>query len=256
MSSNTWTPCAEPSDLAPLSLTVHRAVESQSESATRKLVDSHAEHELLEAMLEASKPPVPAAARDLSYLLSTPFRYPPLRHGSRFGRRHERGIWYGSVAIATVLAEVAFYRFVFLAGSQAFDGDPRVLTRLTAFRVDVATEAGVDLTGGAFADAQATLRAKDSYGATQALGTQMRGLGVQAFQYVSARDPYGGPNVGVFDPRAFASPPHPDTTDYECFSSHARVEFRDTHVVRRLARRPLAFHRSQFEVDGKLPLPP
>ena len=58
--------------------------------ATRKLVDSLAEQELLEKLLEGAKPPAPGAR--VHYLLSTPFRYPPLPHGSRFGRATERGI--------------------------------------------------------------------------------------------------------------------------------------------------------------------
>lgn len=256
MSSTTWMPCAERSDLQPLALTAHRAVESQSESATRKLVDSHSEHELLEAMLEASKPAVPQAARGLNYLLSTPFRYPPLRYGSRFGRRHEQGIWYGSLAVSTVLAEIAYYRLVFLSDSEAFDDSARVITRLTAFRVDVSTEHGVDLTGGRYRDGQASLRSKDTYTATQALGTQLRELGASAFQYASARAPDAGMNVGVFEPSAFASAPHPDTTDYECFATHARVEFHDKRLVSRLGRRPLLFRREQFEVNGRLPHPP
>ena len=37
-------------------------------------------------------------------LLSTPFRYPPLPYGSRFGRRHEHGIYYGSKRLDTNLA--------------------------------------------------------------------------------------------------------------------------------------------------------
>lgn len=64
--------------------TLWRAVEAQHVVATRALLDSLAEQELLESVLEASKPPVPAPCAGLDYLTHTPFRYPPPSHGSRF----------------------------------------------------------------------------------------------------------------------------------------------------------------------------
>lgn len=52
-----------------------RGVEIQYLSATLRLVDDLTEHETLEALLEDSKPPLPAAAgRAQHYLLTTPFR--------------------------------------------------------------------------------------------------------------------------------------------------------------------------------------
>ena len=83
-----------------------RIVEAQHQYATRKLVDSDHEQYLLEQLIDAAKPPKPSESRfaDLHYLLYSPFRYPPLPYGSRFGRRFERGIWYGAEHIDTVLA--------------------------------------------------------------------------------------------------------------------------------------------------------
>jgi hypothetical protein len=52
----------------------------------------------LEAMVETSQS-----------LLTTPFRYPPLRHGSRFGSRQYRGIFYGSRSRSGCLVEGAYY---------------------------------------------------------------------------------------------------------------------------------------------------
>ena len=88
MPSSIWTRCAGRSSLRPLSGRAWRVVESQHLFSTRKLVDSDAEQALLEELIEEVKPPtgVPAG---LHYLLFTPFRYPPLRHGSRFGTRAE-----------------------------------------------------------------------------------------------------------------------------------------------------------------------
>ncbi|MCV6615090.1 MAG: RES family NAD+ phosphorylase [Cellvibrionaceae bacterium] len=39
--------------------------------------------------------------------MSTPFRYPPLAYGSRFGSTLERGIFYASQELATAFAESA-----------------------------------------------------------------------------------------------------------------------------------------------------
>ena len=52
-----------------------RVVEAQHRASTMRLVDTLAEQRALEDLLEASKPPVPAEARHLHYLLATPFRY-------------------------------------------------------------------------------------------------------------------------------------------------------------------------------------
>jgi len=71
-------------------------VEAQHVTSTRKLVDSDEEQQILEKEIDHVKPTLPddAEFRGIHYLLSTPFRYPPLSHGSRFGTRHERSLWH------------------------------------------------------------------------------------------------------------------------------------------------------------------
>ncbi|MGQ0654347.1 MAG: RES domain-containing protein, partial [Betaproteobacteria bacterium] len=61
-----------------------RAVEWQHIAATTKLVDSQAEQEMLEDILEETKPPAPSGMGPMDYLLATPFRYRPPPGGSRF----------------------------------------------------------------------------------------------------------------------------------------------------------------------------
>ena len=46
-----------------------------------RLTDSLEEQELLENVLERSKPNIPAECKGLHYLLATPFRYTPYPHG-------------------------------------------------------------------------------------------------------------------------------------------------------------------------------
>src|SRR5437868_14148689 len=142
MSSSIWTRCAGDSELRALRLSPWRVVEAQHQVSTRKLVDSAEEQVLLEELIERVKPPELTGGR-LHYLLFTPFRYPPLRHGSRFGARHERGVWYASENRRTAFAEVAYYRLLFLEGTRAELGT--VATQLTAFTVRMRSPRGVDL---------------------------------------------------------------------------------------------------------------
>ncbi|HYZ89810.1 MAG TPA: RES family NAD+ phosphorylase, partial [Myxococcales bacterium] len=107
-------------------------VEAQFRNSTRKLVDSDAEQELLEELIDRrAKLPVPEGFEGLHYLLYTPFRHPPLRNGSRFGTRLERGILYGARELPTAFAEVAYYRLVFLDGPAIDLGELHL--ELTAF---------------------------------------------------------------------------------------------------------------------------
>lgn len=108
-------------------------VESQEQIATLSLVDDLAEQNLLEGLLERSKPSLPAGCKGLHDLLSTPFRYPPLRHGSRFGSRAEPGLLYGARRLPTVLAEAAYYRFVFWIGMTTPPPAGQLLTQHSVF---------------------------------------------------------------------------------------------------------------------------
>lgn len=252
MSSTIWTRCAGDSELRPLRVEVWRVVESQHQVSTRRLVDSDAEQRLLERLIDDAKPPDPTSGRR-HYLLFTPFRYPPLRHGSRFGRRSERGIWYGSEALATAFAEIAYYRLLFLEGTAADLGT--VETPLTAYRARVRTERGVDLTSSPFDLHEAVLASPSSYVATQALGTAMRAAGVQAFRFRSARDVARGTNMGVLDPEAFGRRQPRDFETWHCTASRERVEMASRRWASRFDAAVHTFPRAQFLVQGELPAP-
>jgi hypothetical protein len=224
-------------------------VEAQHQVATRKLVDSDEEQAMLEEVLERHKPPVVEGGR-LHYLLFTPFRYPPLRHGSRFGSRRERGIWYGSESLRTAFAEVAYYRLLFLEGTTADLG--LVETDLTAFRVSARTERAIDLVAPPFDRWKSLLASKTSYTATQPLGTAMREAGVEAFRYLSARDVEGGVNVGLFTPRAFAMRRPRQRETWRSATVRGFVELSKRGYAERAVYR---FPRRHFLVRGKLPAP-
>src|SRR6187200_3288052 len=154
MSFSIWTRCAGGSELRTLRLSPWRVVEAQHQVSTRKLVDSTEEQILLEEMIDSVKPPDITGGR-LHYLLFTPFRYPPLAHGSRFARRTEPSLWYGAESLSAAFAEVSYYRLVFLEGTTAQLGT--VETEPTAFQVNIRTERGVDLTAPPFAEHRAVI---------------------------------------------------------------------------------------------------
>ncbi|MGL6162670.1 RES family NAD+ phosphorylase [Microbulbifer sp.] len=246
--SNIWAEAQGERYIRPLDGQCWRIVESQRQVATVAITSSLESQAVLEELLEThSKPPLPPAAADLHYLLGSPFRYPPLLWGSRFGRRFEPGIFYGAVQIGTALAECAFYRFVYLSGMETPPPN-RIDTQHTAFTLRYSCERAVLLQQPPF-NRYPSLSSPESYRDSQALGSEMRGRGVQLAQYVSARDWRGGINVAIFDPTALVSRRPARETGIYSQATIERVEFK-------VGSRLYQFVRSQFEVDGRLPMPP
>lgn len=249
MSSSIWTLCAGDSELRPLRLSPWRVVEAQHQVSTRKLVDSTEEQILLEEMIDQVKPPDITRGR-IHYLLFTPFRYPPLPHGSRFGSRHERGIWYGSLELRSSFAEVAYYRLLFLEASRAELGT--VTTALTAFTATMRTLRGVDLTKAPFDRYRSKIASPVRYDSTQPLGAEMRAGSVEAFTYPSARDAEGGTNVAAFVPSVFGKSKPKLLETWHCAASRERVDLTQGDYF---TRRRFQFMRAQFLVKGVLPSP-
>lgn len=252
MSPGIWMRCGGSSRLQLLAGEPWRVVESQQRISTRQLVDSDAEHELLEALVEESKPLVPQdPPGGLDYLLSTPFRYPPLRHGSRFGRPDEPSLWYGSDGLDTALAEAAYYRLLFFEDTEA-DLLPNRIP-MSAFQAVVRSRAGVDLTVAPF-DAHDAISSRTSWVESQRLGSDMRAAGVELFRFRSARDPRGGANMALFTPRAFSrkKPLGPPVTWY-CTVTRGRDVSWLREGVGGMERREFA--RREFLVAGRLPAP-
>jgi RES domain-containing protein len=251
MSQSIWTRCAGPSEARRLTGRFRRVVEAQFRNSTRKLVDSDDEQRVLEELLDArAKLPVPAGFEGLHYLLYTPFRHPPLRNGSRFGTRRERGILYGARELPAAFAEVAYYRLVFLEGSSAALAPVQV--ELTAFSFRIAAQRGIDLSQGPFREFEHRISSPVSYLESQRLGAEMRASGVQACLYVSARARGRHLNLAVFD-NVFRPPRPLDEERWACTASRERVDFRTQRLVGRDESH--AFERACFLVGGKLPAP-
>ena len=235
--------------LAPLDATLFRMVESQEQVATNNLVDSLNEQAVLEQLLDAAKPPCRAGTENLHYLLNTPFRYPPLRHGSRFGQRNEPSIFYGSLSRDTALAESAYYRLLFWFG-QAIPPTAPYTTQHTLFEASYASAHGLKLQSGQCAMHRPALTDPADYTATQALGVQMRSAGIEAFEFPSARCPRSGDNVGLFEPTALACSQPIRAEEWLCHTSAAGVEFL-AHTSNYVAN----FSFDEFAISGTLPQP-
>jgi hypothetical protein len=246
-----WQACQEHVQLVRLRGTVLRIVESQEQVATGALVDSAAEQAVLEELLEDSKPrPRPGSER-LHYLMRTPFRYPPLRHGSRFGARFEPAIFYGSLLERTVLAEAAYYRFWFWFGMLTPPPSLQLVTQHSIFRAGYDTGRGLRLQDPPFHAYTQVLRSPAEYSETQALGTAMRGAGVKAFQYLSARDRQAGVNIAIFDPDVFSPKDRiRRREEWTCTTTPARVWF--ANIATRATHE---FPLEHFLVDGVFPDP-
>ncbi|MCU7843427.1 MAG: RES family NAD+ phosphorylase [Candidatus Thiodiazotropha sp. (ex Monitilora ramsayi)] len=245
-----WEDCREAVVLRQLTGELIRMVESQAQIATRELVDDLAEQALLEEMLETSKPPIRPGTEQLDYLLASPFRYPPLGYGSRFGSRFEPSIFYGALDLSPVLAETAYYRLAFWSGMVTPPPDGRLSTAHTLFSAGYATERGLRLDETPFDDYRATLTDPQHYSDTQRLGSRMREAGIEMFIYRSARDPDGGLNVALFEPGAFAGTGPLWKASWLCDTREEEVSFYNKTEGTRV------YYRSQFLVDGRLPFPP
>ena len=201
-----WEACQGPEQIRRVAGVLFRMVESQEQVATLGYVDTLEEQALLEQMLDEVKPPYRPDTDGLHYLLRTPFRYPPLRWGSRFGRIHEPGIFYGGCGTDATLAEAAYYRFVFWYSMDAAPVKEAIRSEHTLFSAAYRSERGIKLHEPPFSAFSAAITHPADYAQTQLLGTAMREAGVDAFEYPSARDPQRGLCVGLFYPPRSASP--------------------------------------------------
>lgn len=203
MSFTIWTPPALSSEARPWQASVWRVVEAQHIATTMKLVDDPAEQDLLEALLEGSKPPAAAGTAALHYLLAAPFRYSPLPGGSRFRGATDPGVFYGADSVLTACAELGYWRWRFLRDAPALERLEPVAH--TAFRARIATTA-IDLRRPPFAQDAAAWTHPADYGATQALARQAREAAIGAILYVSVRAPGPAWCAAVLTAAAFARP--------------------------------------------------
>ena len=211
------------SSAAPMSMAAWRCVESQTDIATTKLVDSPEERDALEEMLEASKPAKPSSCAGLHYLLFTPFRYSS-PHGSRFRAPHAPGIWYGADTAKTACAEMAYWRYRFILDSVGLTkSDAELVTAHTIFRAGV-DGVGIDLTSDPWVAAANVWTHPEDYSGTQALANAARDRGLEWIRYASVRLP-GVACAAVLESTALSKTKPSGYQSWICSATRARVWF-------------------------------
>lgn len=244
-----WDACEGTQHIQPIQGTLYRLVESQEQIATQSLVDTLDEQAVLEQLLEATKPAYPHTNHELHYLLKTPFRYPPLQWGSRFGRVYEPSLFYGGCSITSTLSESAYYRFVFIHTIQGKPPESPLRTSHTLFSVKYSTVHAVKLHQDPFDQHSSLLTHPSDYRATQQLGSDMREARVKAFEYLSARSSDAAHCVALYDPSPFVSN-QPDMQ--ESWLCETRPDY---VLLKAVGTIPLRFSFNDFAINGQLPLP-
>lgn len=225
-----------------LDLEPWRIVEAQHISSSRDLVESREEHDILEELLERSKPQL---TDNKHYLIVTPFRYPPLNYGSRFGNTYEPSLWYGSVSLQTAFAEVAFYRLKFFEDTDAHLD--YIELPMTAFKAYIKTKNGVDLTQSPFKKYQDKISNNLSHEHSQQLGSEMREAKIEAFIFTSARDKAMGQNIGAFTSDVFKMKEQQYITDmqnWRCMANQNVIEFTRDEIS---CRKHMEFSKDGFK---------
>jgi hypothetical protein len=248
MSFNTSTPGALSADARALAGVCWRLVEAQHHVSTLKLVDSVDEQELLEELIEATKPAVPPECRGLHYLLATPFRYAAVYpSGSRFRRAGlTEGVFYASESARTAVAEMAFYRLLFFAESPDTPW-PANPAEYTAFSAAYAAKKAIDLTAGKYSADKALWMHPTDYGPCQAFADAARAANLEIIRYTSVRDPGHGANIALLTCRAFAK-----RKPIELQSWRIRLSDAGVHAICEAPKSGITFGREAFAIDPRI----
>ena len=200
---------------------VWRIDENQEQAATRRITRSAAAQSRLEELLDQNKPAYLPGSEQLHWLLKTPFRYPPLRHGSRFGSAFEPGILYGAREMHTAMTESAVYLWLFRAA--VIDTGPlaRISDGRTAIYFPVRHDRFSDLTSAPARDYRSEVSDPASYAFSQPLGAQLREAGVAGIWFHSARADRGI-NCAILEPAAIPAGTVPE-------ESHWQLQLNETH---------------------------
>jgi hypothetical protein len=248
MSSSTWTQDALSSEARALSGTCWRVVEAQHKISTLKYVDTVEEQQLLEQLVEGTKPPLPAECEGLHYLLSTPFRYgAAYPAGSRFRRAGQSdGVFYAAEHAHTAIAEIVFYRLLFFAESPGIPW-PVNAAQYTAFSVAYGTKKAIDLTRGKLGRDRAAWTQLTDYSACQALADAARSTGIEVIRYLSVRDPGRKCNMALLTGHAFRH-----KTPLAQQSWHIRLSDSGAQALCESPRAGITYDRTSFAADPRI----
>ena len=248
MSSRIWTPAALWSERRSQASDCWRLVEAQHLTSTLKLTDTLAEQQVLEELLEETKPPLAPKTRELHYLMAAPFRYGAVYpKGSRFRRAGKTlGVFYGAERPRTAAAEMAFYRLLFFAESPGTPW-PQNPGEFTAFNAPARTTEALDLMSAPLNASRAEWTGLADYEPCQALAESAREAGIALIRYESVRDQERGANLALLSAIPFVgtSPKRTETWRIKLGTFGAQV-------IREFPRQRFEFPRSAFEADPRI----
>lgn len=199
---SSWSPEWFQGSIVSRSMMAWRGVEAQHVVSTMRLVDTPEEQDLLESLLETSKPALPETAKPKHYLLITPYRYSPV-HASRFRPPGAKGQWYGAETIYGACAEVAYWRHRFIMDSAGLLNEV-LLTEHSFFQAKIRGRS-IDLMVEPWVQARTDWTHGSDYSATHAVAAAAQERDVQWLSYESVRAP-GERCAVVFDPDSLSEP--------------------------------------------------
>ncbi len=247
MSSNIWTQDALRSSATKLAGKCWRVVEAQHQVSTTKITDTLAEQEILEDLLEETKPPIPRECAHLNFLLLTPFRYSARNpYGSRFRKPNaEKGVFYAAEHPSTAMAEAAFHRTLFYAESPATPW-PINPGEYSAFACAFKSARGSDITRKPYLDDEGLYHLSD-YAASQTFADAVRSHGFEIIRYKSMRDPEGRANLALLSCTVFTRP-----EPLERMSWKLHLDARGARAFCESPRHSIAYDRAAFAADPRL----
>jgi len=228
---------------------VWRMVEAQENAATLNIVDTMQEQALLESLLDEVKPPYREGTQGMHYLFKTPFRYPPLKHGSRFGTKLMPSFFYASEKPITALAETAYYRFVFLSDMQEPYGK-EIDSSHTMFSATASAKRCLDLNSQPYRQFRKKLIDPANYVFCQRVGDwAINQRQVQLIRSESARLTSTF-NLAIAEPSALRSRTPSKLQSWLCRTTTTSISFSSRHVDS-----VTTFGINDFYIDGVLPRP-
>lgn len=212
-----------------------------------KLVESLEEQNLLEDIIEKTKPAIPEDCRHLHFLLYTPFRYPPHPNGSRFRRPGAvEGVFYAACCPETAVAEAAFYRLLFFAESPGLPF-PKNPTEYTVFSVRISSPLVADLTRPPYDNNATAWMQPQDYGSCQDFAAAARDKGIEVICYASVRDPAHRLCYAVLKCCAFAAQKPDKQQTWQLLASDAGV-----YAYCEAPKGGITFRLDQFLADNRL----
>jgi hypothetical protein len=224
---------------------VWRIIENQEQAATRRITRSARAQSRLEELLDRNKPAYLPGSEQLHWLLKTPFRYPPLAHGSRFGSPFEPGILYGARELHTAMTESAVYLWLFRSALLEPGPMERISDGRTAIHFPIRHNQFSDLTTAR--EYRHQISDPVSYQFSQALGTRLRETGAAAIWFHSARTEQGI-NCAILNPEAIPTGTLPE-------ENHWQLQLDTTHCWWGQAGGESFEVRYQDVVDGSGSIP-